>query len=384
MSIIEILQPWTENGDERFRAAIAKLAYSSRTADAFDFISAEVRADPALFAYFARPTGPEHATLSQLTVGAVPSSARPAEVLVVAGVDEVAHLPGLGYAKVEHWDDFERRRGWAPLEGMEPEALLSGSVQAITRDLPAVVDCLQSASRRPNRSVAVTWARYNEELRSAWATISDLQPELGTLLSTVLRHVILFRDDHCNSFADATYFGGAFCNMALGRGAVFLVEDLVHQGGHNVLMAAASSTSTWFETDPNHHVVDAAGEHSRNLYVLWHGTITEALMVEILHRWLSEQPRCDDIAHELMGRYAFVLKRFTTDISTLLRYEGLMTPLGKSLLDSVYTSWAEHVRENGAWVGLIDLSDQDYNFSYDRYCSRYPAGRFSPSLGSYR
>lgn len=384
MSIIEILQPWAKAGDERFRSAIAKLASSSRTAGVCDFTPSDVRADPALFAYFARPRDPEHATLSQLTVGAVPPNARPARVLVVTGDDKVAHLPGLGYVRVEHWEDPQRHRGWAAVDGIEPEALLSGTVQAITHDLPAVVDCLQSATRRPNRSVAVTWARYEQELRSAWATIADLQPELCTLLSTVLRHVVLFTDDRCNSFADATYFGGAFCNMALGRGSVFLVEDLVHQGGHNVLMAAASNTGTWFDSDPNQHAVDAAGEHGRNLYVLWHGTVTEALMVDILHRWLSERPRCDDVTHELEGRYAFALKRFSTDISTLLRYRGVMTPRGKDLLDRVHTSCAEQVGQNGAWVDRIDFSDQDYNFSYDRYCSRNPASRLSPRLGSYR
>ncbi len=384
MSVIDILQPWTTAGVDSYRAGIAKLVEASGVAPPPPG-SEPPALDPALFAYFARAAEPEEATLGQLTASWAPARDRPASVPAVAGRDGFAHLPGLGYARVRRERDGETGPGRALLAGLEPEDRLSRAVQAVTRDLPSAVACIERAAGHGSTSVRATWREHGADLHAAWETIERLDPQLSSLLGTALEQVVLFREEDCNSFADAAYFGAAFCNMALGSGAVFLVEDLAHQGGHNVLMAAAANPAQWFTTDPGRVPVDGASGHGRDLYVLWHGTVTEALMADVLHRWLEEatdeEPADGETVHELRGRYAFVLTRFSTDLARLRPYGALMTPLGNELLDAVAEAWATHVRVDGEWVAGVDLTGQGYNFSYETYCRRHPLPRATTAAG---
>lgn len=373
MSIIDMLQPWTTAGVERYRTGLAKLADAAGAS--VPGSGAAVVPDPALFAYFARSAEPEVATLSQLTASWIPVLDRPAWVDAVAGPDGYAHLPGLGYARADVGDGDAPRTARTVLAGLEPEERLTSTLHVITHDLPTVAAIIESAAGRPNRSVAASWRQHGDDLHAAWDALERLDPALASLLDSALQQVILFQDDHCNSFADAAYFGAAFCNMALGPGPVFLVEDLVHQGGHNVLMAAACDPAVWFTRDPSRERVDGASDHGRNLYVLWHGTVTEALMADVLMRWLSGFPADRDTTHELRGRYAFVLKRYSTDLAALRRYGTCMTAAGRELLDGALESWSGHVRTNGTWVDEVDLTGQGYNFSYELYRARNPMGQ---------
>ncbi len=378
MSVIDFLQPWATDGDRRFTSALRRLvARSSLRPDAVDVES--IDPDPALFGYFAADPASRSATLEQLVVGSLPSDARPPCVSAVVDPAGVAHVPRVGYARALPRDD--RRSAVAPVftHDVEAERRLQDGPQCIVHAVPTVADRLMAATGHADNRVNESCVRYFDELEAAWRVIGDLQPELQALLRTSVRHVVLFHDERCNSFADAAYYGGVFCNMHLGRGKAFIAEDLAHQGGHNVLMAAASRPDTWFEVDAASTPVDGAGEHGRNLYVLWHGTVTEALMSELLRRWLRSSLVEPELEHELEGRYAFVYKRFESDLATLVRHADVMTLTGRDLLQDLQKAQAQQVDENASWVADVDVSNQGYNFSYERFCERHPGGAMGVS-----
>lgn len=378
MSVIEHLQPWATDGDRRFTSALRRLvARSSLGLDAVDVEGIEP--DPALFGYFAADPASRSATLEQLVVGALPPDARPSCVPAVVDSAGVAHLPQVGYARTPPPNGDQPRVAAVSTGDVEAERRIPGGPQCIVHAVPTVAGSLESATGHADNRVDESCVRHVDELQAAWRVIGDLQPDLQALLRTSVRHVVLFHDEQCNSFADAAYYGGVFCNMHLGRGRAFLAEDLAHQGGHNVLMAGASRPHTWFEVDAASTPVDGAGEHGRNLYVLWHGTVTEALMSELLGRWLRSDAVEPELEHELRGRYAFVYKRFESDLATLVQHRGAMTPTGRELLRELRQAQAQQVDENASWVADVDVANQGYNFSYERFCERHPGERLALS-----
>jgi hypothetical protein len=215
---------------------------------------------------------------------------------------------------------------------------------------------------------------HREHVERAFAVIAALMPAYNDLICQVTRKVVLHSGERPNSFATPEAYGALFVNMALGDDEVFLVEDLVHQGGHVLFSAAAFDRERWLQVDPDTPLSAAGSDPSerRTLYVALHGLFTEMAIVDVLDRWTT---RGDDLrgalAHLLRGRLAFALRRLAAAVATLGAVDGLAVD-GQRLVTAVTTRCLEVA---GRRPGLrhARLENQGYNFSPRRYAQLNPA-----------
>jgi hypothetical protein len=369
MELIELISPWVQRGNGTFRKAIATLAADAHGSLALS--PTDVVPSPALFAHFAAPAFQDRSTIEQLILGSLTKNRWPSEIPAVGNASGLAHLPGVGFLQL-HGDSGGATAGSSYSRGFvqlnrpvtRPTARCAGGrLEVLPTSTPVVELILTQSGVSRLTGLEELANRHFSTVQSACRVLQDLHPDLDGLLFTVLDQLVLFDDATCNSFAEPSYFGAAFCNMRLGTSAVYLVEDLVHQGGHNVLMAAAAEPEIWFGQDCRRSEKISTSD-SRTLYVLWHGALTEALMVDTLSRWLARDPEDPELAHEIMGRYAFVLRRFATDVRDLVELRPRFTSLGQELVDAVVDVLRQHVSRNAAWVTSFDLAGQGYNFSW--------------------
>jgi hypothetical protein len=214
---------------------------------------------------------------------------------------------------------------------------------------------------------------HREHVERAFAVIAALMPAYNDLICQVTRKVVLHSGERPNSFATPAAYGALFVNTALGEDEVFLVEDLVHQGGHVLFSAAAFDRERWLQVDPDTPLSAAGSDPSerRTLYVALHGLFTEMAIVDVLDRWTTRADLRGEQAHELRGRLAFALRRLAADVATLAAVDGLAVD-GQRLVTAVTTRCLEVA---GRRPGLrhARLENQGYNFSPRRYAQLNPA-----------
>ncbi len=207
-----------------------------------------------------------------------------------------------------------------------------------------------------------------EHLAKAFETLRHIWPALHEAINGVVRLIVVFRAEGLNSFATPAAHGTAFLNAALGDDEVFFLEDLAHQCGHVIFSAATIDAAEIFVVSPDTPMAVFSGQQAdeRSVYVALHGVVTEAFMAICLDRCLAEELFVGRQRHELQGRLAFILKRFTLDLRNFASRDMLRTR-GEELLEDLREVWMDIVARRAQLVGTTDMSNQGYNFSYQRY-----------------
>jgi hypothetical protein len=189
------------------------------------------------------------------------------------------------------------------------------------------------------------------------------------------RKVALFDAPNLNSFAATAVHGLALMNARHGTDEIFFVEDLAHQAGHVVFEAAAIVSSDLFEVSPD-TVLDESHEsdeaEQRTLYVALHGVVTEAMIVDVLTQCLNSGRFAGRQRHELAGRLANIARRFFLDLRELNR-PGIFGPFGEQILVELMGVLSGLLQCHGSLIHAVDVSNQPYNFSYERFCERNPS-----------
>lgn len=368
------------SGQHAFSMVTRALMFRHRPdlAERLDFEDDSIFLEPVLIARLTQPSDPM-ADLEQVLFASLSSHDKERGIRVTADANGTVDIPRIGTfvglpanARLDlAW------RGDRPIlsEGSEPirsdfiEPLRIAGVPEVSRCLPSILAPLFRAPTSVRIDVSAG-AHHAAHLRAAFGLLCGLCPDLHRHILGVVRRLVVFALDDHNSFADLRAHGTAFINIAAGDDDVFLVEDLAHQCGH-VVFSALTFERDAFLAVPSATPLAAAdptpGE-DRTVYTALHGVFTEACMVQALSAWLERDapPAGSRRRHEIEGRLAFILLRFGRDLSSLRR-ETYFTAVGdwfvaefEKMFESALARWRSLVRE-------VDLTNQSYNFNYQRY-----------------
>jgi len=374
-------------GQKELAATIVRLVQLTRPdlEDAL-FDSPNWFLEPMAFLHFS--AGQRGKGLDQVFAGHMPrASSRSASWTARSGAEGHVYVPRLGYLSTglpDEWIEVVMEPSGHSIQSaglpqvasncdFTPSQLIPGTEIELLRHPVAWVErCFVEQEPGPDLGIRST-ANQENRLAKAFALLRMACPTFSRLLEEVLRLVVVFRLERCNSFATTAAHGAVFLNEALGRDEIFLMEDIAHQGGHVLFTAATLDASKLFSVSPS-TPVNEWGEDPRDLrsvYVALHGAFTEALMACCLDAAAAGRVFDGEQEHELEGRLAFILKKLACDRKTLLK-PGILSAHGQFVVQAISALW-EGISAN--WVPLLriaDMTNQNYNFDYSNYAAFNP------------
>jgi hypothetical protein len=376
--LLGLLLPWIERGQLSFANRLRRCLYLSAP-DVFalvDFDDDGTFLDPAAFVYAAAGRAPV-LDARLLWLHAIPADRKPLTITARADGLGRVFLPGLGYLSgLPPSAPVSLKRDPASSVGYSPRGS-SATITPLTRwrlgpSLPSLLPYpvrdfghALSADGGALRHLHEATCAHRDALAKALRRIQRSWPALAKAIGSVVRHLTMFDDNSRNSFAAGAAHGIACLNTAHGSSAPFFVEDLAHQCGHVLFLAALEGADPMFTVAPDCPVAQLTHqEDHRTLIVAMHGMVTEVLIVGALEHMLVADAGSD--RHEAIGRLLFAVTRLGLD---LRRLAGLpiYSAAGERILHELIASYTRAASRYRDLLRTTDLTDQDYNFNYDTY-----------------
>jgi hypothetical protein len=225
---------------------------------------------------------------------------------------------------------------------------------------------------RQSTSAAVS---NRQALIHALNTLQIVLPEYWAALTACTKEIVIFSDPAKNSFAALSSYGTAFINVLGDKNATpFFLEDIIHQCGHIMFSAIDFKRKKFLSENPDtplREKTDVKLEH-RTLHTALHGLFTEALIVSLLDRYLSESFDDPLEAFESMGRLAFIMNKFGHDLQYMSNRE-FYTPRGVRLIECFHSIYHSILSSRASEFRAISLGRQQYTFDATAFFEANPA-----------
>ena len=176
----------------------------------------------------------------------------------------------------------------------------------------------------------------------------------------VVRVVILFRGGTLNSFYNPRAHGAVFIRLNRHCDDLHVFEELVHQAGHAFFAILLCREPPLIRNQRSFLTgVFDKGDNERNMLVAFHGLVTEAVISGTLFRLAASR---GPVRSTVLGRLAFCLAKFGSDLNAAMRARRLLTKQGMLWLSAMARSYESMVRARGRELLRVDLTDQPYVF----------------------
>ena len=189
---------------------------------------------------------------------------------------------------------------------------------------------------------------------------------------------MLFQAEEPNSFAALSAHGLVFLNVPASADEVFFLEDMAHQGAHVLFNAMTLDKHRYLSIAPDTPVDEqpSAAEGSarppRSVYTVFHALATYMVICPVLSRVLEQAGGLDARQrHELNGRLVYTLYKFRWDLS-LLKGWPCLTARGRLIYRRMQACFDHTWQTQNALIQRLDLSNQPYNFCYERFALLNP------------
>lgn len=247
-----------------------------------------------------------------------------------------------------------------------PPFLISGKIEVFER-IPAAY---RSIFWKTESKADVPRTRQNRVfLLRAAALLERLS--ITDLLADVTDSILLFNNSSKNSFYDTRAHGTVFIRFTKAYDEFHLIEEFVHQASHaifSVLMARPNRYSQMSERAPIYSLNEGK-RNSRPFGVALHGLVTEALIAETLFEMHSNLSLRNADQNQTLGRLAFATRKMVADLHLLAGFADQLTREGLILLRAIGFTCSKILDQLGASMEQINLANQRYVFSLNRFLS---------------
>jgi hypothetical protein len=233
---------------------------------------------------------------------------------------------------------------------------------AVPRFIPAEFRPLLGQAKEVRSATSDGIARLDAALGMA--------KDIGALvwIRQVVRLVVLFRGGKLNSFYHPRAHGAVFIRLNRRCDDLHVFEELIHQSCHaffSILLCREpplvrnqrSSLTAAFDK----------GRDKRNVLVALHGLVTEAVISDALFRLATLRHA---VQPAVIGRLAFCLAKFGSDLNAAMRARRLLTNRGMLWLAAMARTYDSIVKNLGPELLRVDLSGQPYVFDPELFRRR--------------
>lgn len=214
------------------------------------------------------------------------------------------------------------------------------------------------------------WRDHILTLQKALKVLKDYTPNYFREFQQVNKKVFIHNTPKILNFTSIETLGMLYLYATPHSTIMYFIEELIHQGAHNILYHITFNKKEFFNIDaPNTIMRDLTKQEwdYRDVYGAFHGVYTVFRRLECYDILLQCEVFHERDKHELLGRLADQFPRFHTGLE-LLNLDEVYTEKGKALYLELDNKCTKILTKYKKLKKEFDLSNRDLDFRYEDFC----------------
>lgn len=231
----------------------------------------------------------------------------------------------------------------------------------------------------PNPDYESDWKNHVATLEKALKVLKEYTPDYFKEFQAVNKKIFLHNNSKIINFTSIETLGMLyFYTTQKSSTMMYFVEELIHQGAHNIFYHIIFNKNDFFKIDaPNTMMRDLTKQQwdYRDVYGAFHGIYTVYRRLECYDILLQKKALKGKDKHELLGRMTDQFYRFRTGLE-LLNFDEVYTEKGRDLYLELDKKGQSIINKYSKLKDEFDLSKRDLDFRYEQFCKYNPYEEF--------
>lgn len=222
------------------------------------------------------------------------------------------------------------------------------------------------------------WKDYLPLLKQALIILKQYIPNFFKDFLFANKKIFIHNNPKILNFTSIETLGMLYFYATPQATLMYFIEELIHQGAHNLLYHTIFNKSDYFKIDSVKIIMkELTGKEwdYRNVYGAFHGVYTVFKRLECYDILIQKNILGDKDKHELFGRLADQFPRFRTGLE-LLDLDEVYTQKGKELYLELDKKCEFILKKYEKIVPFFDLSFRDLDFNYFDFQKNNPIENF--------
>jgi len=316
--------------------------------------------EPLLFAYF---NNKKHSAfpkevLEEIMQGYF-TEKEPLEIEHSYNKNNIAYVPNVGYYN----QNQEKTEPILEIEGLE---IAKEHHPLLQRYL---FEYYKGHVTNPNPEYVSVWENHIATLEKALKLLKEHIPDYFKEFQCANKKIFIHNNPKILNFTSIETLGMLYFYATPYATLMYFVEELIHQGAHNILYHITFDKKDFFKIDaPITIMRDLTGQEwdYRDVYGAFHGVYTVYKRLECYDILLQKNALEGKDKHELLGRLADQFPRFHTGLE-LLNLDEVYTEIGKAFYLDLDKKCESIINKYILLKGEFDLSNRDLDFRYEDF-----------------
>lgn len=223
----------------------------------------------------------------------------------------------------------------------------------------------------PTPNYETNWKRHVDTLKKALILLKKHTPDYFKEFLAANKKIFIHDNSKILNFTSIETLGMLYFYTTQNSSTMmYFVEELIHQGAHNILYHITFDKKEFFKIDaPNTMMRDLTKKDwdYRDVYGAFHGVYTVFKRLECYDILLQQNILKGKDKHELLGRLADQFSRFRTGME-LLNLDEVYTEKGKAFYLELDNKCMSILNKYNKLRNEFDLSNRDLDFRYEDFC----------------
>src|SRR5690554_3764517 len=327
--------------------------------------------EPLLFAYFnsKKYNSSPKEILEELMQGYF-TEKEPLKIELSYNKNKVAYIPNIGYFKKGQSESFEPV---LEIEGLEVVKELHPLLHRY------LFEFYKGHITNPNPDYESVWKNHSTTLEKALKLLKKHTPDYFKEFQSANKKIFIHNNPKILNFTSIETLGMLyFYTTTHSSTLMYFVEELIHQGAHNILYHITFDKKDFFKIDaPNTIMRDLTKQEwdYRDVYGAFHGVYIVYRRLECYDILLQKKALKGKDKHELLGRMADQFPRFRSGVE-LLNFDEVFTEKGKAFYLELDKKGIDIMNKYSKMKNEFDLSRRDLDFRYEQFCKYNPYEEF--------
>lgn len=274
--------------------------------------------------------------------------------------NSIAYLPNVGYYN----KNKERTEPILDIEGLEIVKELHPLLHSY------LFEFYKGHIINPNPEYISVWENHIVTLENALKLLKEHTPDYFKEFQSANKKIFIHNNPKILNFTSIETLGMLYFYATPSATLMYFVEELIHQGAHNILYHITFDKKDFFKIDAPNIIMRDLTKHEwdyRDVYGAFHGVYTVYKRLECYDVLLQKKAMEGRDKHELLGRLADQFSRFHTGLE-LLNLDEVYTEKGKEFYLDLDNKCENILNKYSRLEEEFDLTNRDLDFRYEDFC----------------
>lgn len=283
--------------------------------------------------------------------------------------NNIAYIPKIGY--------FEENNPTSIASILEIEGL------EVVKELHPLMhrylfESYKGEITNPNPEYNSVWSKHKNTLSQALLILKNQALDFYNDFLKANKKIFIHDNPKILNFTSKETLGMLFFYATPKATLMYFIEELIHQGAHNILYHITFNEKEYFKIDARNTLMrDLTGENwdYRDVYGAFHGIFTIYKRLEVYDVLMDKGILKGQDKHELLGRITDQFPRYHTGLEKL-NLDEVYTEKGKILYQDLDKKTGEILEKYKKLKTEFDISNRDLDFRYEDFVKLNPYDEF--------